>query len=647
MPDLDTIFRCPDQSTLAHNYIISEDPPDGAWSYHTPAQSPMGRVAFPEVLDFPTGTLFTPDGDGVLLEHHVTSRSWTPWRVDLEGAHFTATRAVARDIWFGRVGLRSPGAGLLVLAMRKSTGVPVVVSETPTGLHFQWEDRFEIILEIGGGADGWDASDNPESLRLAFAGGSDVRFNFGSLRWAFTHDQTGYLGIRFRDSLNYSIRVIKPASDPVFPQTLEEAAASERERWETFFNHQTPPLATEDPVLRDTWYFSWLTLEANSCEGGTPGLPHPFTSPTRFHYGSQWWWDEVFHCGLFRWRRQNPEGIYASLDNFFEAQTKDGAIPGCLRFAGNGDLASDAALGFTPMGMQPPVIGFLLGLFRETPGWPKGAQLERFYHSLRRHAEWLGGADRDPDGDGLAEYRHSFDSTSDQSPRWDSKKLDPSATVGPFHPIESVDMNVWISLLWGHLADMAEILGDSGAVASAREKARHIRAQIESFMWDEAEGFYYDIDAVTHEKILVKTPYGFMPLLLPDPDPERSRRLIDGHLLNPEEFWCEYPLPSTSLDDPAFDERAMWRGPSWINVNWMVVYGLENAGRHEVALELAQKTIRLVGPHYNENGHRTRSPRIWEWFNPKTGAALGNHHYGWSALAADLVLKVLAPERNP
>lgn len=38
MIDLESIFRCSDQSTLANNYIISEDPPDGAWSYHTPGQ---------------------------------------------------------------------------------------------------------------------------------------------------------------------------------------------------------------------------------------------------------------------------------------------------------------------------------------------------------------------------------------------------------------------------------------------------------------------------------------------------------------------------------------------------------------------------------------------------------------------------------
>lgn len=520
--------------------------------------------------------------------------------------------------------------------MRKAAGVPITVTECSTGLVFRWENRFEICLSIGDVATGWDASDNPESIRLAFAGSPNVQFNFSTLKSSLGRDQIGYLGIRFSDSLNYSIRVREVGAQPQFPETLEQASASEKSRWQQFFSEQTPRPPSDDPVLRDTWYFSWLTLEANRCEGGTSELPHSFTSPTRFHYGSQWWWDEVFHCGLFRWRRQNPQGIYDSLDNFFEAQGEDGSIAGCLRFAG--DPTKNEALGFIPMEMQPPVIGFLLGLFREMPGWPQGSRLERFYHALRRHAEWLMGPDRDPDEDGLAEYRHSFDSTGDQSPRWDSKKLDPSATVGPFHPIEPVDMNVWISLLWGHLGNMAEILGEKDAAESAREKARYIRAQIEHLMWDEADGFYYDIDAVSHEKIRVKTPYGFMPLLLPSPDPERCRRLIDEHLVNPQEFWCEHPLPSTSLDDPAFDERAMWRGPSWINVNWMVVYGLRNVGRKDLADILVEKTIRLVGSHYDASGQRTRTPRLWEWFNPRTGTPLGNHHYGWSSLTADLML---------
>ena len=190
-----------------------------------------------------------------------------------------------------------------------------------------------------------------------------------------------------------------------------------------------------------------------------------------------------------------------------------------------------------------------------------------------------------------------------------------------------------MSVLWQVLGEMAQQLGEEKAAADHSRRARRTMELVERFMWDERDGFYYDIDGRTHRKIRVKTPFGFMPLLSPFARRDRLERIVRDHLLNPREFWCEFPLPSTSLDHPEFDPRNMFRGPTWVNINWMVIEGLTRSGFADEAARLTQKTLAMIGPHYR-NGRRTRSPRLWEWYHPRTGEPLGNSQYGWTAAIA-------------
>ena len=425
---------------------------------------------------------------------------------------------------------------------------------------------------------------------------------------------TGDLEVVF--AVNTSIDVSGPA-----------LRAGEQRRWETFFTEQVPPLATDDPVLRDTYYFAWQMLWANRCTGGAGQLRHPFTSPARLFYGAQWWWDEAFNTVMYR-HLHDPAVTYEFLANFAAAQTADGMIPGYLSFT----KTEQHPPGIT---MQPPVLGFILQLLREKPGWP--AELRPLYDLLLRHTRWHDLPTRDTDGDGLVEYHDQNDSATDQSSRWDAFKVYPDRVMGPLHPVEAVDGNVWMSELWATLGDMAEVLGEDPAPHRARAAA--MMALVDEFMWDETDGMYYDIDARTHVRNRVKSPMGFMPLLSRHARPERVARLVE-HITNPREFWCAYPLPSVALNEPTFDPIDMFRGATWVNVNWMVIEGLSRQGYADLARELARKTVELVGPRYTD-GVRTRSPRLWEWYHPLTGEELGNCQYSWAGLVIDLILRFL------
>jgi len=126
------------------------------------------------------------------------------------------------------------------------------------------------------------------------------------------------------------------------------------------------------------------------------------------------------------------------------------------------------------------------------------------------------------------------------------------------------------------------------------------------------------------------------PLILDDLDPRKATRLIDEHLLNEREFWLPYPVPSVAATEPSFDPawrtNTTWRGPTWINVNWYLYWGLRAHGRNDVASDLAERTIRMMA-----------ASGVREFYDPLTGEGQGARDFGWSTLVLDLI----AAERGP
>ena len=77
-----------------------------------------------------------------------------------------------------------------------------------------------------------------------------------------------------------------------------------------------------------------------------------------------------------------------------------------------------------------------------------------------------------------------------------------------------------------------------------------------------------------------------------------------------------------------FDASRYWRGPVWINVNWLLLRGLARAGLSAEAEELRRLTLRLVA-----------ASGFAEYYHPSTGEPLGSRDFSWSAaLTLDLML---------
>jgi len=87
----------------------------------------------------------------------------------------------------------------------------------------------------------------------------------------------------------------------------------------------------------------------------------------------------------------------------------------------------------------------------------------------------------------------------------------------------------------------------------------------------------------------VKGPNMFFPLLLHDlPLPEDEvRRIIESHMLSPDEFFRPLPFPSLSYDDPKFDPKGYWRGRVWPHIGFIMLQILWKHGYRDQADQCA------------------------------------------------------------
>ena len=148
-------------------------------------------------------------------------------------------------------------------------------------------------------------------------------------------------------------------------------------------------------------------------------------------------------------------------------------------------------------------------------------------------------------------------------------------------------------------------------------------------LWDEPSGQYYSRNAASGGLIKLPTVATFIPLWADVPDGAQTTRLLEL-LRAPAAFWPPHPVPSVPLDAPRFREARYWMGPTWVNMNWVIIEGLRQRGEGELAAELRQRTLALVA----DDG-------FFEYFSPLTGAGYGAPDFSWTAA---LVIDLLARE---
>jgi len=392
---------------------------------------------------------------------------------------------------------------------------------------------------------------------------------------------------------------------------------------------RTPRLTGLKPRYKLLWNYLWYTILSNRVKvKGHPVLKFAFNMPSKHVFRHQWLWDSAFHAIVLS--RYDVRMAEEELRNLFLAQKSDGRIPHEVFISKEFCSLFWEVDDFAPWTTQPPVIALSVDYIRKNGG--NRGFLEEAFKVLDRYDVWFRKF-RDADKDQLMTYVDYLESGWDNSVRWDNAinkfKENPEKYEKLYHrlrmaPIEAVDLNCLIYLQRLILKSLALELDYKDKAEEYAELAERTALGIRNLMWNPKDGFYYDIYEEDHTQLGIKTPAAFLTLFAGLPDKEQAEALVH-HLMDPEEFWTTFPLPSVSADDPSYDPKGYWRGRSWINLAWFSYQGLKRYGFEDEAKTLARRILKIMakGPTCNEN------------YDSSTGEPLGAPDFGWSTLALD------------
>ncbi|EON61568.1 mannosyl-oligosaccharide glucosidase [Coniosporium apollinis CBS 100218] len=277
--------------------------------------------------------------------------------------------------------------------------------------------------------------------------------------------------------------------------------------------------------------------------------------------------------------------------------------------------------------------------------------LRDLYPLLKRHYFWFRRTQR---GDIKSYDREAF--STKEAYRWRGRTpshiltsgLDDYPRAQPPHPGElHVDLVSWVGMMTRSLAEIAGVLGEEEDEAEFRGYETAILRNIDDLHWSEEAKTYCDatIDAyeesthVCHKGYLSVFP--FLTGLLP-PDSPRLGAVLDL-LADPQELWSPHGLRSLSQRDEFFGTgENYWRGPVWVNMNYLAVERLLNLaqakGPHQkratkLYMSLRKNLVETVYKSWEGTGF------AWEQYNPDTGKGQRTQHFtGWTSL----VVKIMA-----
>lgn len=398
------------------------------------------------------------------------------------------------------------------------------------------------------------------------------------------------------------------------------------------------PIYDERPEFIELYWKAWEMAHDSIRE--KPGLPQtPYLWPGAWDH-SIWIWDT---CFMAMFGRYAPEVVPAieSMNNFY--------VP-----------LHDGWEGLYPLNIQhpdnPPLFAWVEFDFYKFTGDKAHIQelLEKTRY-LQKHFEWF---DRLEPG-----WRFESDTEKKVSAPVRIQKMEhgylwnryPSGMDntprgrGATNDILWVDAIAQQGLSALYISRLAESIGDTALAADWAARYAAIKETVNTYYWDEEDGFYYDIDSVTLEPCKVKTPASYWPLFAEMASPEQARRML-AHALDEQTFGGERPWPTLARTDPDYEaalpDGNYWRGGVWPPMTYMGTKALEKYGFFKEAAELAERALLHSYRTYRDVEPAT----LWEALSPSrdypasrpakvdadTGRPLPDArvrlHVGWSSL---------------
>ncbi|MGH7776838.1 MAG: MGH1-like glycoside hydrolase domain-containing protein [Candidatus Dormibacterales bacterium] len=405
-----------------------------------------------------------------------------------------------------------------------------------------------------------------------------------------------------------------------------------------------------------------------------------WTVPSETQYPHQWNWDSGF--AAIGWATFDPARAAREVESLLLGRWRDGMLPH-LRYdrAASQDYfpgpdwwpgaAERVAIpGTLTSGISNPPVAAVAAC-RVCGRLPKSDRAGYWSHVQPALAAWLRWflVCRRPRGWGLPATLHPWETGWDNSPRWQMagaaamrparayRRLDvgrvPSAQRPQDHDYdtylalaelldgEGYDLgrylarspfavsDVVLDAIWYRAAaEMNEVSVDLGLDAVfGEDELAEFAAAFQTAHWDEEAGTYLDFDLVSGRRVRVRTAAGAAALFSGLASPARAeavwKRAADS---------AAAPIPTVDPREPSFEPRRYWRGPVWVNVNWLAAEGLERCGLAGAASGLRRATLEMV---------EAAGPA--EYFDALEGLPLGVPGFTWTAA---LVLDMLESERG-
>ena len=183
-----------------------------------------------------------------------------------------------------------------------------------------------------------------------------------------------------------------------------------------------------------------------------------------------------------------------------------------------------------------------------------------------------------------------------------------------------VDFNACMAINANYMSALGDILNDKDLIFQYRKMYFAIKTKINNLMWDDATGFYYDLDKDSNRQT-VKSIAAYWTMLAEIPNADKADRLVE-HLNDPNSFGTEHPFPSLSVDDSKFSEKGDgYNGSVFPAFNFMVIKGLEKYGQYELARECAIRHLYFVLETLMPNDDKTVGDLYEAYLPNKEGKA--------------------------
>ena len=292
---------------------------------------------------------------------------------------------------------------------------------------------------------------------------------------------------------------------------------------------------------------------------------------------------------------------FSNVIEHLRGKTRQGFIPNDNR--GNGSKSFDRS--------QPPVGGIMVKEVYKT--YPEDWFLKATFDDLLGWNRWW---HRSRNNEGLLSYGSSPADNPFNEPVFETKTAagyesgmddSPMYIDVPFnkkkHTLELQDVGL-TSLYIADcraLAEMAGILKRKKEQKELESRAKQYALKMDE-LWSPEFGAYLnyrtDVDSLSTRV----SPTLFYPLMAKVGNDEKNEIIME-HFYNPEEFYGEWMLPSTTRDDPTFSRQRYWKGAIWPPLNFLTYLSLRQAGYTDAATELSEKSLKLIMTEWTRKGY--------------------------------------------